>query len=196
MSYAKLILITVNEKLEIDRIKLANKLWRAGFLGDEFESFGEKHYLPGRRFLQYIKCKNAMEAIELVGILDGEPIYSIRNKIEQYLIQVTQAINEVEFLSGGNTIPPNCKYCQYEEKNWANVISEWYENKNAYFWICPLCSNKTSVYELDWKKRAGFGGFFIGICNIHEDEAYPVEELFETLKRFTSDKWTYFYYTL
>ncbi|MFQ5643702.1 MAG: hypothetical protein ACE5FQ_08380 [Thiogranum sp.] len=58
---------------------------------------------------------------------------------------------------------------------------------------CGQCGNESRFPDLDWRKGAGFGRFFIEISGVYPHEAVPSDALLNTLGTLSGCHWKYFY---
>ena len=179
-----------NESLLIDELR------RAEFIADQFEWFDEQHYRIGKRFADWISFSENHTVIVL-NPAGASLVESARvlNR-ETCHISFNTAGDKPHFLGGGNTESPLCPHCQFEVVEFVSIIDNFYKDNKINRWQCVACHQQSSIFALNWRKRAGFGSYWIDIWNIHLNEAEPIAKFLDLLKSITKLDWTYFYYRL
>jgi len=59
---------------------------------------------------------------------------------------------------------------------------------------CINCGKESLVSDLDWRRGAGFGRFFIEIRGVYPHEAVPADALLNRLGELSNCRWKYFYF--
>jgi len=198
MSDNILVLYPTAPKAIVDDIKsLAKSLQRFGFLGEEYEWFGEIHYYPGSLFLKYITFLSSHKVI-VINNPNTDPENAPRvDSWETAHISIPSPTPEPEFLGGVNVLPPRCPECgYYYQGDIIELLNAWYINKENFYWHCPRCGAAFSVCDLDWRLQGGFGRQQIQIWGIWAGEAKPSEHMYRLLEEITGFDWTYCYYHL
>lgn len=65
-------------------------------------------------------------------------------------------------------------------------------DKNSYF-SCSQCAKHYHFNAINWRRKAGYGQFFIEVRGVFESEAIPSDQLLKILHGVTKSKWAYFY---
>gem|GEM_PF-859279 len=60
-------------------------------------------------------------------------------------------------------------------------------------WNCSRCDNSGRVFDINWRKSAGFSNCFIEISGIFPREALPNDRFLELLSAFSETDWKWFY---
>lgn len=179
-----------------DVVLLEKKLNRAGFVGRIINTDDENYYKQGKRFFDYIIFDHSHDVIVLdAPNISVEDARVVDSKSRCY-IHFPKSSASPEFIGAAGLESPTCPFCNQGSDNPYDLLSLWYENKNAFVWSCSYCKKVSSIYELDWKRLAGFARQQINIWNIHYGEAYPSKSFLLHLKKITGFDWTYFYYHL
>ena len=128
-----------SEQTPTDLRDLLLRLRKIGFMGDEYDFYGETRYRPGPDFLELIQFYDSHPIIHLEDV-DGELVEvgatDSRNECE---ISFEEFGLTPEFLGGPGTLAPLCPQCGYEEKRVADMLSDWYPQKSEHKWVCPKC---------------------------------------------------------
>ncbi len=195
MSIKQLCLVPTDaEQTPTDLRDLLVKLREIGFMGDEYDFYGEIRYRPGQDFHELIQFYGSHPIIQL-DFVNGElaPVGAIDSRNDCSI-----AFDEVgltpEFLGGPCTLAPLCPQCGYEEEEWPDMLSDWYPQKSEHKWVCPKCRDTLRVYDLDWGYGAAMGRFRVIIDRVAYGEAAPTQRLLDELSEITGFPWRYFYY--
>jgi hypothetical protein len=168
-------------------------LTHQGFLGETFDSFGERRHRPGQRFFDLILFERSHKITPLIPTEGGFIEGGAEDSRDHCSISLSSSEQE-EFLPGGEiTADPLCPRCGYELQEWSDMLNDWYADKANYLWQCPGCSIQVHPRAMDWRHHGGFGNCRISIDGIMDDEAVPSETLLRFLEEQTGALWTYFY---
>lgn len=107
-------------------------------------------------------------------------------------IRLRGPFRTARLLSAGNTRPPRCPGCGKGLTNWRQLESLWAKGGSGSEIGCAACGRSANPAELDWRRKAGFGRYFIEISSIFPEEALPLPALMECL-RDDGAEWRYFY---
>lgn len=194
MSTQQLILHPTDHRAGLDDLNLLiNGLHEVGFLGEEFDLYGQTYYRMGKNFFDFITLRSSHTVVCLERTDDGLKQAGRVDSRDLCRISIEPVKDTAWFLGSAITESPLCPFCQHEIQDWGDMLGDWYEDKANYRWQCPQCGRTFTPYEMDWKNRAGFARYSVDIERIYVGEAYPTTELLNILGDITGHEWTYCY---
>ncbi|NWG38382.1 MAG: hypothetical protein HXY27_00225 [Hydrogenophilaceae bacterium] len=125
--------------------------------------------------------------LEWITYLGCSPQIALGEAETATAIGLRGPFNEPVFLSSA-TAKPRCRSCR---QTLDLTMTPLKADETV---ICPRCETTAYAAKLDWRRKAGWGRFFIKISNVFESEAVPGEALFEQLSLDTGQAWDYFYW--
>ncbi len=156
-----------------------------GFLANRYQKPGPEHYLVGDRFLQH------------VSFLGCSPYLKVHPETENDTDFCTASIpassTAINYLASQHVTAPRCPVCKKSIAKYQTIMQEWTQNKSNTLIECQQCGESSALYDLDWRKNAGFFNFHIAISNIFPKEAIPGDALLDWLQATTKHEWKYFY---
>jgi len=60
---------------------------------------------------------------------------------------------------------------------------------------CVKCGESALLHQIDWRRGAAFGRFFVEIENVFPHEAVPADRLMSVLEALSDERWDYFYFS-
>lgn len=177
----RLVLYPTDIELAVNRQSLLQVLHETGLLGDEHDWQGEKHFLPGERFLEQVIFLGCSPYINLA------PPESDAQGSEYCHIGLAMDCSSPQFLGGDNVRTPRCPLCKEPLENWRDGLED-----DSIF-QCQQCGEKLLLSELNWRRSAAYARCSVQIWGVHDGEAVPSELLMTALAKLTGCKWAYFY---
>ena len=195
MANHKLILHRQNPHIGItDSNLFVHELRSIGFIaGDRKAQSNDVYFECGNRFLELINFTEERYTL-LLGESGLEGVARNRLRCSVQLVDYGEKIWFHDVNEYTDNYPPCCPACGLATKNAMDVLSAWWDDKEAYRWVCPQCSQPWHIYDLDWGDGMAFVRCAIDIWHIHRDEAVPSQELLEFLQDKTGGRWQYYYY--
>ena len=141
-------------------------------------------YLAGPKFLQLITFLGCSPQLQLEPPADGSQNFCH--------IRLHGPFEKPRLLSAANTRPPRCPACGKGLAQWHQMEPIWRNGNSESKIICQSCGQSASPADLDWRRKAVFGHYFIEICGVFPEEAVPLPALMESL-RGEGAPWRYFY---
>jgi hypothetical protein len=161
-----------------DLSALAGLLGDLGLTGDTCTDGGKNTFWPGQRFLNLIMFLGCSPRVSLAPQQDGEGQPVCRLLLRRY--------SDVQCLSSLHRPDVRCPHCKIAAK-----VNEDIAHNTQY--LCAGCGVSVPVSDLDWRRAAGFGRFFLEVTGIFPHEAVPSDKLLDTLRRYAGVPWRYFY---
>lgn len=183
MTNGKLVLQAPHDRIPVNQQALVTHLAGFGLIGS---SYGETPgvYLVGPKFLQLITFLGCSPHLQL------EPRHESNEEFSH--IRLLGPFEKPRLLCAGNTRPPRCPGCGKGLTQWRELAAAWMEGMYDLEITCRDCGQRSSPLLLNWRRKAGFGRYFIEIFGIFPEEALPLPELMECLRR-DGPEWSYFY---
>ena len=194
MPVHKLLLCPVDpDSPAIDSTDLADRLQAIGLAGNAVSPGTEAIYPTGERFLQLVTFLGCSPAIELD--LPDDPAERLAACAAGQVchIRISQTGSGLRFRADSRVAPPRCPACRQAIDNWETRIAAWRSNPADSGWQCSHCAHQGRVFDLNFRKSAGFGHTFIEIWGIHPSEAVPVTILLDALEDLSGCKWKTLY---
>jgi hypothetical protein len=79
------------------------------------------------------------------------------------------------------------------EARWPDLLRRWETSPDHSQWTCVHCGHRGRLYELNFRKNAGFARTCIEIWGIFPSEAVPVEALLAALRQLGGCNWNTMY---
>lgn len=151
-----------------------------------FESLLRQTGLIGRQ-LEAASFSAGPAYLELITYLGCSPQISLGETDSSTRIHLSGPFDRQRFLSTTNA-RPRCRSCRQtiDLQKITHLADETV--------TCPHCKTSGHAAKLDWRRKAGWGRFFIEISNVFESEAVPGEALLEELAKASGLAWEYFYW--
>ena len=162
---------------------ITERLRQIGLLGQPFRE-EEQSFLTGERFAQLVTFLGCSPYLRLEPPDDGSDNFCH--------LRFLGPFEQARFLYGSNTRPPKCPDCRRGIDGWRSLVGQWQVQPETQTLICPHCGQGSSPLQLEWRRSAGFGRFFVQITEIFPGEAVPGTELMDCLRADGKD-WDYFY---
>jgi hypothetical protein len=155
------------------------------FIGGSYPgNQGERRFLIGERFLNYLTFLGCSPAIEIAPPADDG---------EDFCHVVISPIHEqVQFCADAAGKGPRCPHCRYEERDWQSLARQ-YQAQAQQEYVCPRCQQMTPITELNWHKSAVMARVFISIFSVFPNEAVLADKVLQQLEQATGTGWRYFY---
>jgi len=183
MTNGKLVLQAPPDYLPVVESELVTRLVGLGLIGTLY-----RHrpgiYLAGPRFLQLITFLGCSPHLQLKPPSDGSEDFCH--------IRMRGPFKNARLLSAGNTRPPGCPVCGKGLSHWRELEPGWSQGVSESEILCHSCGHSASPADLNWRRKAGFGHYFIEISEVFPEEAVPLPALMECLRGNGAD-WRYFY---
>ncbi len=179
----------------IDTDALAQGLQSIGLIGPAFQCQGGTHYLTGERFLQLLTFLGCSPLIELEPPADPAAREAACSEGRFCHIRLAGNRNGIRFRSSPQAPPPRCPHCRQVETRWPDLLRRWETNPDHSRWNCAECGHRGQLYDLNFRRHAGFARTFIEIWGIFPSEAVPVETLLAALRQLGGCNWNYMYVT-
>jgi len=148
-------------------VDFAAGLRDVGLAGDALGVGAERSvYAAGPRFVELIMFLGCFPhiALDAQAADGGQPV--CRLSLHRSF--------DVRFICAGRFSAVRCPGCRAPARP-AGVASH-----DSRF-VCPACDAATLVTDLDWRRRAGYGRFFVEISAVYPHEAVPSEQLLEAI---------------
>jgi hypothetical protein len=162
---------------------ITERLTKIGLLDRPFRP-EEQSFLTGPRFPQLITFLGCSPFLRLEPPDDGSSDFCH--------LRFLGPFDRPRLLYGSNTRAPKCPACARGLDNWQSLAEQWEAEPDNSNFTCPHCGRHSSPLALEWRRKAGFGRFFLQVSEVFPGEAVPVGELMECL-RADGDSWDYFY---
>jgi len=183
MANEKLVLQAPTDQTPVNQESLVTRLVDLGFIGAGYGA-SQGVYLVGPRFLQLITFLGCSPYLQLAPPADGSENFCH--------IRLVGPFQRARLLCAGNTRPPRCPGCGKGLTQWHQLDPLWTEGGAEQEVACLACGQSSSPVDLNWRRKAGFGHYFIEIPGIFPEEAVPLPALMECLRGEGAD-WRYFY---
>jgi hypothetical protein len=177
----------------IDIDALAGHLQEIGLAGDPFALDAGTCYRTGERFLQLVTFLGCAPTIELDLPGDRCAREAACAAGEICHIRLFQTGGGLRFRSDDRMGPPRCPRCRQPLADWTGLIEAWRSHPEHRDWQCGYCGHRGRLFDLNFRKSAGFGHTFIEIWGIHPAEAVPVTALFDALEAHSGYPWKTLY---
>jgi len=177
----------------IDTGILAGRLQEIGLAGDAVSLESGTCYRTGEQFLQLVTFLGCSPAIELDLPKDASARAAACAAGQVCHIRLSQTGSGLRFRADSGMAAPRCPECRQVVPNWAGVIDAWRSNPGNSGWQCGHCGHQGRLFDLNFRKSAGFGHTFIEIWGIHPSEAVPVATLLDALEELSGCKWKTLY---
>jgi hypothetical protein len=172
---------------------LADRLRAIGLAGNAVAQGAETIYPTGERFLQLVTFMGCSPAVEL-DLPDAPDELKTACAAGQVChIRISQTGRRLRFRAGSRPAAPRCPACRQPVADWKARIAAWCSNPANSGWECSHCAHRTRVFDLNFRKSAGFGHTFIEIWGIYPSEAVPVATLLDALEDLNGCKWKTLY---
>jgi hypothetical protein len=125
--------------------------------------------------------------LELITYLGCSPQIALGEAESATTIRLNGPFDKPEFRSSAKA-KPRCRLC------WQTLALDKFPVRPDETVTCVHCKISSRAVELDWRRKAAFGRFFIEISNVFESEAVPGEALLDALGSATGQAWDYFYW--
>jgi Zn ribbon nucleic-acid-binding protein len=177
----------------IDSAVLTDRLQAIGLAGNAVAVGTESIYPTGERFLQLVSFLGCSPAIELD--LPDDPVERMAACAagQACHIRISQSGSQPRFRADSRRAAARCPACRQPVADWETRIAAWRSNPADSGWHCSHCAHEGRVFDLNFRKSAGFGHTFIEIWGIHPSEAVPVTTLLDALENISRCKWKTLY---
>lgn len=108
-------------------------------------------------------------------------------------ISIPSQASVVDYKAGPVATAPRCPLCRKAGQFQENLVQQWQQKKNNFKILCSHCQQSLPLYDLDWRRNAGYYQFHIRVSNIFPKEAIPNQDLLDWLASITKKDWKYFY---
>ncbi len=194
MSVHKLLLCPVDPDCPAtDTGALAGRLQALGFAGEAVHLEDATIYPTGEQFLQLLTFLGCSPAIELDLPEDAGTRAQACDTGQVCHIRIDRSGDTLRFRADSRQAPPRCPACRQPVADWENCIEAWRSNPADNGWRCSHCDHRGRVFDLNFRKSAGFGHTFIEIWGIHPGEAVPVDALLDALEELGGCRWKTLY---
>jgi len=156
-----------------------------GLLANRYEKLGPDHYLVGDHFLQHVSFLGCSPYLKVFPETDDDTDFCSA--------VIPASPTAVNYRASRQVTAPRCPVCKKSIQSYQTVMQEWQRHKKNIVIQCQKCGESSTLYDLDWRKNAGFFRFSIAISNIFPKEAIPGDALLDWLKALTQHEWKYFY---
>ena len=156
---------------------VAGALTAVGLTGEREE--GEALlYRAGERFLTLIMFLGCSPQISLTAreAENGQPVCRIR----------LHDFRTVQLLESRPAPALRCAACRASQKRPPSLEYDLQQ-------YCSGCGESVPLYQLDWRRGAGFGRFFVEVEHVFPHEAVPADGLMSILEALSGSRWDYFY---
>jgi putative component of membrane protein insertase Oxa1/YidC/SpoIIIJ protein YidD len=154
-------------------------------LGQPSTNLGAHHYLVGDDFLHYVSFLGCSPYLKVYPEHENDT-----DCCSAYIPDTAQSIR---FLAGQQVTAPRCPACKKAIHAGYDHVEAWLKDQKNSIVQCEHCNKTISLYELDWRRNAGFFNFAIAISNIFPKEAIPNQGLLDWLQGISGRQWRYFY---
>ena len=191
MAAHKLILLPIDPACPaVSTGLLAAKLQAIGLIGPPREVQHDTFYPTGEHFLQLITFLGCSPMIELEP--PSDPVMLAADSAAGKFCHIFLSSSEaLQFRSDPHTPAPQCPGCRTPVADWQSLVQQ--ANPENSHWHCAHCEYTGHIFELGFRKSAGFGRSFVEIRGIYPSEAVPGETLLNALKSLTHSDWSTLY---
>lgn len=194
MSAHKLLLCPVDPDCPaIDSAVLADRLQAIGLAGNAVALGTATIYPTGERFLQLLTFLGCSPAIELDLPDNAAARVAACASGQACHIRISQSGSQLRFRADSRLAAARCPACRHPVTDWETRITAWRSNPADSGWHCSHCAREGRVFDLNFRKSAGFGHTFIEIWGIHPSEAAPVATLLAALEELSGCEWKTLY---
>jgi len=176
----------------IDRDALVRQTGAIGLTGKAIPCNGESIHRAGDRFLQLITFLGCAPAIALEPPTDELELEQACQQ-GRFCHVLLSAGGELRYRSDHKASCPRCPRCRKPEHRWPELLARWQSSPGQASWQCQACGHRGRLFDLNFRRAAGFGNCFVEIRGIHPAEAVPGEELLAALRDLTRCDWEYIY---
>jgi len=127
-------------------------------LGKPSNNLGVNHYFVGDDFLHYVSFLGCSPYLKVYPDDEKDTDYC-----SAYIPDTPQA---ARFLASQQVTAPRCPSCKKAIHPGYDILAAWEKDKNNNTVQCQHCDQVCHLFELDWRKNAGFINFAIAISNI------------------------------
>jgi hypothetical protein len=157
---------------------LIHTLVELGFIGSCKEPGRLTRFAVGDRFLKLVMFLGCAPYV----VLDAEADQPGQVACDVRLLDYER----VSLVSRKGGPPARCRACRaVAERPRVDAPEARYQ--------CGSCGKECQVADLDWRKCAGYGRFFIQINGVYPHEAIPSDRLMKALQVYAQCHWKYFY---
>jgi len=135
-------------------------------------------YRAGEQFLFLIMFLGCSPQVSLAedAAAENQPVCRIR----------LHDFEDVELLESRPPPALRCAVCRAPQQRPATLKFDQQQH-------CDRCGESALLHQLDWRRGAGFGRFFVEIENVFPHEAVPADKLISMLEALSNSGWDYFY---
>ncbi len=135
-------------------------------------------YRAGEHFLELIMFLGCSPQVQLDpdSATGGQNACSIRFHVYP----------EIHFLAAAKSPAPRCRQCRA-------AVSIEQQPEPVERFTCAQCGKVSEAVDLDWRRAAGFGRYFVEVAGVYPHEAVPSDKLMNALAGFAGSSWAYFY---
>jgi len=177
----------------IDRDALARQLGAIGLIGKTMPCNGESIHCAGDRFLQLITFLGCAPAVELEPPANELELEQACEQGRFCHVLLAADNGELRYRGDHKAPCPRCPQCRKPEHRWSELLARWQSSPGQASWQCQACGHRGRLFDLNFRRAAGFGSCFVEIRGIHPDEAVPGEKLLAALRDLTRCDWEYIY---
>lgn len=177
----------------IDSAALLQQLEAIGLIGAAFRCQGETRYLAGERFLQLVTFLGCSPLIELEPPVDADTREADCATGRFCHLRLALHRKDIRFRSSVRAPLPRCPRCRQPETRWPELLQHWETHPGHSHWTCTACGHAGRLYDLNFRRHAGFARGFIEIWGIYPSEAVPGEALLSALQAFGDGGWRHMY---
>ena len=170
----------VSKTIETECIKLLQDIH---FIGDKLTYNNDQFYLVGDKFLNLITFCGCSTSIQT------DPDENNSNFVA---IKLSTFTDKQYFYLGKVPFNYSCSNCKSSINLTDNNIKRFSIKQDDYF-TCPECNHHNYYHQINWRRKAGIGQFFIEIHGVFDGEGLPNDELLRDLNNLTESNWEHFY---
>ena len=170
----------VSKNIETECINLLQEI---NFIGEKLTYNNEHFYLVGDKFLSLVS---------FCGCSTNIQTHPDENDSNFIAIKILPFTDKQYFYSGKVPFNYSCSNCK-------NLISLTNNDRKQFiieqddFFTCPECKKNYFYHQINWRRKAGIGQFFIEIHGVFDGEGLPSDNLLNHLYNLTGSKWEHFY---
>jgi len=156
-------------------------LQQKDFISGSWSYQNDVLYLAGNKFSSLLMFCGCAPRIEFKPLVNGE-------LGSNFVAIQFVSFSANHFYTGKYPFHYSCSKCST-----SIPLNDSVTDNQSSFFSCPQCSRQYNYHKINWRRKAGFGQFFIEVKGIFEGEVIPSDELLNILSSITDSNWKYFY---
>lgn len=143
---------------------------------------------------EYLVGDNFLQQVTFMGCSPYLKVYPDNEHDSDFCrVSIPSGQAQIEYKAGPQATAARCPLCRKAGQFPDDLVQQWQQQKTNFEVECSHCGQYPRLYELDWRRNAGFYHFHIRVSNIFPKEAIPNQDLLDWLTSITKKSWKYFY---